>query len=242
MPSKLETYLDAAAAAFAARHQAEQALGMIARQASGPASLAARLLAMRRYLRVGPVKMQTNWSWTEAEMRARQNEEPGVTLYAEAEKVRVNFASANPGYTLTLSPPRSLERQVVLWIRNETVRIAGPRLVKSAEGELNKSAYPARPDAASTRAFSTFLKDTRVDPEPTNAAPGTSDHGRGIAVDFVVMRGSDVVADIKKAEIETRWHPGGWHQKLAEACEGTKLRGPLPNPYEPWHWWLEPQS
>jgi hypothetical protein len=41
----------------------------------------------------------------------------------EAARVQRTFASANPGYTLAISPPRDLERQVVLWNRSLSIRV-----------------------------------------------------------------------------------------------------------------------
>jgi hypothetical protein len=32
----------------------------------------------------------------------------------------------------------------------------------------------------------------------------------------------------------------GWEAKLIAACAGTKLKGPLKKPYEPWHWVYKP--
>jgi hypothetical protein len=62
---------------------------------------------------------------------------------------------------------------------------------------LGKSEYPDPPTGQSTMQFATALRAAVVSPEPSNAAPGLSNHGRGTAVDFVVIRGGKVIADIK---------------------------------------------
>jgi hypothetical protein len=81
--------------------------------------------------------------------------------------------------------------------------------------------------------------DSRPQRAPCNAAPGTSDHGQVKAVDFVVMQGSRLVAGTSRSTIAAQWTAPGWAQRLVEATAGTRLRGPLRHPYEPWHWSLE---
>jgi hypothetical protein len=215
---------------------------LIDRRANALQSLSARLLAFRRYLRIGPARLVANWAWSDAELANAANTEPGRTLYTEAEKVRKAFADANPGYTLALSPPRGLERQVELWVDNDSVKSAGPRLQRTVELALKNDNYPEKPDDAALRKFNSFLRVAPVTPEPTNAAPGTSDHGRGTAVDFVVMHGRQKIADAVKLQIESRWKADGWERALIEACRGTRLSGPLQSPYEPWHWVLGAES
>jgi len=77
-----------------------------------------------------------------------------------------------------------------------------------------------------------------VKPEPTSAAPGTSDHGQMRAVDFVVMKNGKTIADVVSSTIIPNWRVPGWEKALIDAASTTKLKGPLPTPYEPWHWWL----
>ena len=118
------------------------------------------------------------------------------------------------------------------------MRKAGVQLLTYARKLLASEDFPSPLGHRTTRLFSDRLRRRAVHPEPTNAAPGTSDHGRGRAVDFVVKKGATTVAPISSSSIQTIWKAGGWEQKLMDACAGTRLRGPLLNPYESWHWWL----
>jgi hypothetical protein len=167
-----------------------------------------------------------------------ENEEPTVTLYAEASKVQAIFASQNPGFRLERTPVRSVESQIRLWGRNKSVREAAAKLLKDVR--LNISSWPDEVDRNSAEAFFLYLDGYKIHPEPSNAAPGLSDHGRGLAVDFQVCQGRTVVADIVTSTIPEVWIAGGWLDKLSAAIRGSRLRGPLgPKPFEPWHWWLD---
>jgi hypothetical protein len=95
---------------------------------------------------------------------------------------------------------------------------------------------PPRPE--DVKDFVPVLQNASVTPEPTSAAPGTSDHGQLRAVDFVVYQGSTLIAGTTTATIATVWKAQGWEQKLIAATENTGLIGPLKHPYEPWHWKL----
>jgi hypothetical protein len=238
--AKLEEYLDAVVETFGeGREEIETALRLISENmAKGIDPVPSQLLAVRRYLRIGGKKLVANWSWTESEAKTKSTVEPTKTLYEQAHKVRATFAQQNPGYTLGISPIRSLERQVRKWSKNSTVHSASTKLLEVAIAELAKADYPSPPTGSAVVRFAAKLKHMSVSPEPTNAAPGTSDHGRGVAVDFVVLKGSKVLADAKSSHVGKIWKGEGWDAKLAAACEGTKLQGPLPHPLEPWHWWL----
>jgi hypothetical protein len=222
-----------------AEDEVRQALALIAMEYSIHADpLAVQLLAVRRYLRVER-RLAARWSWTNEEAKARSREGPTKTLYLEADKVIQKFNSQNAGYTLVVSPIRSLERQARLWSTNTTVHLAGKQLVTQMQKELEAPLYPVQPTGLAVAWFRNTLRHAVVRPEPTNAAPGTSDHGRGTAVDFVVRQGLRTIADTKTAQIETIWKPAGWGTRLIAACEGTQLKGPLKHPYEPWHWTLK---
>jgi hypothetical protein len=157
----------------------------------------------------------------------------------EAARVQAAFARNNPGYTLGVSPPRSLARQVHLWVTSSSAQAASERLLRTVARELAKPDYELPPPATRVEQFAAWLRELHVDPEPGNAAPGTSDHGQVRAVDFVVMRGSEVVAGTTRSTIPAAWTAPGWAKKLADAVAGTQLRGPLKVPYEPWHWSLD---
>jgi hypothetical protein len=111
-------------------------------------------------------------------------------------------------------------------------------LVTDMDNELKKSTYPDACGGPGVASFATVLKNATVSPEPTNAAPGTSSHGIGGAVDFTVWKGSLLVAGTVTSAIKPEWQDTGWDAKLKAAITGTKLKGPLQNPFEPWHWSL----
>lgn len=200
--------------------------------------LAYQLLALRRYLRLTGRRVKQQWAWSAEESVAHMKSAETKALLSEAERVRHQFAKANPGYYLEISPLRSLERQVKLWNQNNTVAVAGGGLLKAAISELEKPSYLDFPSPGSVSSFSLFLKNFRVNPEPTSAAPGTSDHGQMHAVDFVVMKGGRTVAGVESSRIQLDWEQAGWTAKLKDAAEGTTFDGPLKAPYEPWHYAL----
>jgi hypothetical protein len=86
--------------------------------------------------------------------------------------------------------------------------------------------------------FSPILQNHKVHPEPTSAAPGTSDHGQLRAIDFVVLRAGTLIAGTNTSSITTVWRAQGWEKKLIAATAHTGLIGALQTPYEPWHWRL----
>ena len=197
------------------------------------------ILAVRRYLRKGDDDVHLNWSWSDEEARSKKREEPAKTLYAEANKVRKKFAQENPKHVLVITPLRGFEKQVKSWNRNHTVKQAGAKLLKEIRIELAKDEYPDIPTGIAVSEFKNRLKKSTVSPEPTNAAPGTSNHGRGIAVDLIIKeKKGSIIAGINSKTIKTDWVNSGWLKKLKTACKGSKLKGPLKNPYEPWHWEL----
>jgi hypothetical protein len=239
--AKLSAYLDAVVtqSLTECKAEVEQALTLIEKYAGkGDRSQALEVLAVRRYLRAGGKKVHTNWAWTPEQVQQLASVGAAAELLKEAAAVQKNFAAANPGCTLAISPVRSLEKQVVLWNGNHTVQQAGSKLLTAMTKELAKADYPMPPNGASVATFTHTLRFASVNPEPSSAAPGTSDHGQLRAVDFVVMRAGKLVADTQTAQIPTVWKHDGWEKKLISAAAGTKLVGPLPFPYEPWHWRL----
>jgi hypothetical protein len=116
-----------------------------------------QLLARRKYLRVQNRKhkdLASIWSWTAEQTTRSINMSPsgdgimslGFELMNKASQVKRAFASANPGYTLAVSPPRDLERQVTLWNGNLGVRAAAKHLFSGAVKLISKPDYdlPAR--------------------------------------------------------------------------------------------------
>ena len=221
------------------KQEVEQALSLIEKYLGrSDKSQALQLLATRRYLRAGGKKVHAGWAWTAEQAQQLGRTGSAAILLEEAASVQRKFAGANPGCTLGISPIRSLEKQVQLWNGNNTVQQAGNRLFENMSRELAKVDYPTPPTGAGVAKFTSVLRFSSVSPEPSSAAPGTSDHGQLRAVDFVVLRGGKLVADTQTAQIQTVWKLDGWEGKLIAAAAGTKLVGPLKFPYEPWHWRL----
>jgi hypothetical protein len=225
-----------------ARADVAEALRQIGQAALMKYAQALRLLALRRYLRlqeIYQVDLHSIWPWTAEQARENLTAGPARLLMAEAGRVQATFARNNPGYALGLSPPRSLERQVELWKDSADARSAGTMLVKDVTIELAKPTYDLPAQMTTVEAFAVWLRKREVRPEPGNAAPGTSDHGQLRAIDFVVMRAGSVIAGTQRSTIAGQWTAPGWSQKLADAMAGTQFRGPLRNPYEPWHWSID---
>jgi hypothetical protein len=242
---KVEAYLTATAGWTihqTARQDVAEALRQIEGAALMPHKQCLRLLALRRYLRLQDgdhVDLHAIWSWTDEQVQDSLREGTARDLMNEAARVQAAFARSNPGYRLGVSPPRSLTRQVNMWVASLSARTAGQRLLTETSGELAKQAYDLPPHMTRVQSFATWLRRRPIDPEPGNAAPGTSDHGQVRAVDFVVMQGRRVIAGTSRARIPNEWTDTGWAQRLVEATAGTTLRGPLRVPYEPWHWSLD---
>jgi hypothetical protein len=219
------------------------ALERIGRAAPAGTGQGLQLLALRRYLRMQNLELKdlaSIWSWTADQMRQSAASVDGIgrLLMNEAARVQQAFARANPGFTLSISPPRDVERQVALWTGNASVRTGASRLLRDAVELVAQPEYVLPPTVRAVDKFGNWLQAANVFPEPGNAAPGTSGHGKMQAVDFVVMEGGRVVASTHQATIPTAWTASGWAQRLAEATAGTQLVGPLAVPYEPWHWSL----
>ena len=237
--AKLEAYINGVAASLGdGRAEVQEALALIQKQAPTTANAQPlQLLALRRYLRLGGKQVVAQWAWTAEEQRRQLHDGTAKELYQRAAEVQKDFKEVNHGYTLGITPLRSLAKQVKLWNDNDTVQRAARQLAKDMLDLLDKSEYPNPPTGQSTTQFGTSLRSAVVTPEPSNAAPGLSNHGRGTAVDFVVMRAGKVIADIKTEQIASVWQQGGWEKKLIAAVK-DRLKGPLPKPYEPWHWEL----
>ena len=118
------------------------------------------------------------------------------------------------------------------------VRTAATRLAKEMLEELSDESYANPPDTEGIKSFAPVLQEAKVKPEPTSAAPGTSDHGQLRAVDFVVYQGATLIAGTNSSTIPTICKAQGWEARLIAATEGSGLIGPLKAPYEPWHWRL----
>lgn len=227
--SKLDAYLKAAAGGLPAKVQAA-----LLKIQPGPR----HVLALRGYLK-GKGAIETNWAWTAAESTAFK----ATPEYKEATQAIANakttFASLYPGYTLsTASLIRSLEKQISLWNGNKSVLEAGRRLHSQCAAELSRPEYSETPDPSAIARFTKFLKTHDVSPKPKVATPGLSGHGQLHAVDFIINQGSKTIASADSASIKKDWDDAGWTDKLQIAINKTSPRfdGPLPDPYEPWHY------
>jgi hypothetical protein len=239
---KLAGYMSATINSFhVAKADIQQALALIQQRLRDREQVQpVQLLALRRYVRLGDKKIRAKWAWTSEETERLSQSGPALLLLSEADRVQHAFAAQNPGYALDISPLRSLDRQVLLWSKNNSVQTSAGRLREMVASELQKHEYQEPPDGTSTRAFMAYLRRVEVKPEPTSAAPGISDHGQMRAVDFVVRRGGLIVAGTETVRISGDWERTGLERKLQRATSGTKLVGPLKHPHEPWHYRLGP--
>jgi hypothetical protein len=200
------------------------------------------LLALRRYVRKDDDKeLDAQWVWSAEQIRKFEHSAEFKRTNVQIEKVKTAFEDLNDGYTLRSSPIRDLKDQVSLWKGNDTVHTAAKGLKQYCLRAIVD--YPDQPDLPATKRFRSFLKGCEVDPEPTSAAPGLSDHGQMHAVDFVVVckRDGKIVAGTKSRDMKIRWDAAGWTEKLKDAVtqSGSLFIGPLAKPREPWHYTLQ---
>ncbi|SIO45716.1 hypothetical protein SAMN05444166_4889 [Singulisphaera sp. GP187] len=200
-----------------------------------------RVLAIRGYLRfpsMGRGSIGANWAWSNQDMEEFKKTAEFTKMKEAVADVKSTFAGENPGFTLGVDPDkvRSLETQVELWNQNPTVQRLGlelkTKLLKTLES------LPDIPDETSLQAFKKVLVEASLSNTPSNATPGLSQHGQAKAFDFVVFKGRDVVAGTVTATLKEKWDDAGWTAKLKSAVQaaGGKFVGPLPAPYEPWHY------
>jgi hypothetical protein len=228
-----------------------------------------RLLALRGYLRYPTKrgKMSDNWAWTKEKEDAFVSGTKGVEFRAEVEKVKKEFRRLMPGYFLTGEvKARSLERQVKLWNKNETVKNLSHALNRKALKEIARTqkldrhattttaVYADEPAADDLERFRTWLAGDGLVGSTTNATPGLSDHGQAKAVDFTVYKNPEEkddkagkaagqkaekptkVAEQSSTDMKEKWDDPGFTAALTKAARGTRLTGPLKVPPEAWHW------
>jgi len=230
--AKLLLYLGAVAATFPPKVRG--ALSMI----GDPPRV--QLLALRRYIRKAK-SLDAQWVWDQEQIRAFEHGAASAHVRAEIDKVKSAFTTLNPGFTLGVSPIRNLARQVTKFKGNTSVQKAATGLEQDCLRAMDN--YPDNPDQVATQAFRTFLGQCSVQPEPTSAAPGLSDHGQMNAIDFVVVRiqGQKLIAGTTTSTIRDAWDAPGWTEKLQAAVKsaGEAFKGPLASPREPWHYVLK---
>jgi hypothetical protein len=228
---KLETYVSAAAAGLAPEQR--EALGRVEGEGR-------RLLALRGYLRAGR-DVGSRWAWSRERIESYERSPEYAAALGEIEKVRREFESANPGYSLRVNTQvRSLDEQLSKWNETDSVARAGEELLARAREEVAGSSYGEGAGAAAdVRRFEGFLRGAVTRVTPTLAVPGLSPHGQARAFDFQVMRGSQLIAGPSSP---SDWDAAGWTVKLQDAVgrASTKFAGPLASPREPWHYDYRP--
>jgi hypothetical protein len=228
---KLDTYIRGAAEDLAAEER--EALGRITEESR-------RLLALRGYLRAGGGAL-SRWAWSRGQIESYEKSEERAAAMLEVEKVKKEFETANPGYSLRVNTDvRSLDEQLSKWNETESVKRAGEELLTRAREEIAKSSYGESAPAPDVRRFESFLRGSTTGTTPTLAVPGLSPHGQSRAFDFQVVRGSQLIAGASASD-ET-WDKAGWTQKLQDAVRraSAKFAGPLTSPREPWHYDYRP--
>lgn len=228
---KLDAYVRASAADLATEQR--EALGRIPEEAR-------RLLALRGYLRAGGDAM-SRWAWSRERIESYEKSPEYSAALAEVDKVRREFESSNPGYTLRVNTKvRSLDEQLSKWNETESVKRAGEELLARVREEVAASSYGDDVKASDVRRFENFLRGSTTHATPTLAVPGLSPHGQARAFDFQVMRGAQLIAGT--SGVEEGWDKAGWTLKLQEAVgrASTKFTGPLASPREPWHYDYRP--
>ena len=199
-----------------------------------------RLLAARAYLRAG-AGLGERWSWSLEQAAAFEDTAEKRALDDAVARVRCEFESRNPGYTIWVNPEfRSLDVQLERWNDNESVGLAGENLRAAALRALGAFGGGTPQAVAALR---DFLLAHAPEPVPALAAPGLSPHGRLRAIDFQVESDGSIVAGTETASIATEWVTDGWKARLREAISAADvgLEGPLAIPDEPWHYEYRPQ-
>jgi hypothetical protein len=228
---RLDAYMRAAAQDLTPEQR--EALGRIPEEGR-------RLLALRGYLRAGGDVM-SRWAWSRERIEGYEKSPEYAAALAEVGKVRKEFETANPGYTLRVNTTvRSLDEQLSKWNETESIKRAGEELLARAREEAAGPSYVEPPSASDVRRFENFLRGSTTRATPTLAVPGLSPHGQARAFDFQVMRGPQLIAG--PSGVEGAWDKAGWTLKLQEAVvrASTKFTGPLASPREPWHYDYKP--
>lgn len=210
-----------------------------------------RFLALASYIRRAG-EIPNGWSWTSEEVAAFRNTDEFSRMVEEVEHVRSIFAERNPGYSLRVNiEARPLGTQIRKWNGVSSVSRAANDFLDSAERFVNGMLAidtlggPHIPADERIDSFRVFLQSYEPPDgrEPTVAVPGLSKHGQLRAFDFKVYRGGRMIAGARSATIRTAWDEPGWTRRLFEAATAASPRfvGPLPAPYEPWHYNYDPE-
>lgn len=206
--------------------------------------LSRNILALKQYIRYKDV-IDVKWAWTDEEIKHYTTTDEYKQLVAEIDRVKAKFAELNSGLVLTYtSRARSLQKQLDSWNGVASIKKIGDKLFLQCRNEISKEKYPEAPDPddASLDQFRRFLLAQDLSHNPTVATPGLSDHGQLRAIDFYIKQGGKLIAYSNTQTIKTVWDDPGWTAKLKTAVTqaSERFEGPLPNPYEPWHYRYRP--
>jgi hypothetical protein len=204
--------------------------------------LSRQALALRSYLRAGE-DLGSRWSWTEEQIREFEGSPHQQRFLQSLAAVIAQFEVENPGYSLFVNTQvRSLELQLERWSSNPRVGEVADELYSALRRELRQSASTQQPGGIAIERCRAFLVGWRPSRASPLAAPGLSAHGQLRAVDFQVMKGSQIVAGTSISLVARDWVKKGWADRLRRVVSsmGGDFIGPLQSPNEPWHYLYEP--
>lgn len=217
-----------------------------------------RLFCLHRYVRILDKHsgnwVDDNWAFTKDEYKEWKKTDDFKLRKREIQAIQNRFKASNPGFQLIAgSKHRPLGDQIDNWKKNKSVRLNAETYIAQAKTEVRKPVYIAldtfldartpqcrEDEVASIRAFYDFLNQKYFpSPKLMVATPGFSNHGTGLAIDFVVKKADGTV--VVSATNADKWTNTGWGGKLATAMRGAAhFSGPLKSPNEPWHWTFDP--
>ncbi len=203
------------------------------------------LLAVRGYVKFGD--RMDRWPFsTNKEEEDFKKTQAFLNLEKERKNIVKTFHEKNKKHKLECtSESRPLMKQIKFWNNNTKVLKLGQNLETKALREIRKKSYPLEPTDKAVTSFEKWLDevsltaivDKKTYHSPSHATPGLSSHGRVQAIDFLVYKGNKKVAGAVTKTANEVWDKPGWSKKLKEAIEdvSSNWKGPLKNPYEPWH-------
>jgi hypothetical protein len=203
-----------------------------------------RLLALRGYLRAGARTLYHRWAFSRRVAGLFALSPAGRALDAATRRVKNEFARRYPGFRLGTSPFRPLERQIAFWNGNNRTVLPFGRTLETWLLTATQQQLPLPPTPQSVARFEGIVRNWVAPGGISSATPGLSRHGRGGAVDFVVIRNGVVVAGTSTALAARDWDAPGWTQGLREVVQrvAPELHGPLERPREPWHYDFRPRG
>jgi hypothetical protein len=193
-----------------------------------------RLLAARSYAKAGN-ELTDKWSWSQAEIQAFEASPEYQRMQAAVNELTREFERQNPGYSLyTNTQVRSLDLQIERWNSNRGVQATAEQLFQALTAHVNAN----EGHVSTPQQLRTLLVEWHPSTAAPLAAPGLSAHGQLRALDFQIVRGSQVVAGTSIDSVVRVWEREGWASRLHQAVVSIKahFEGPLRSPNEPWHY------